>query len=260
MLKRSFIMIPGIGERTEMNLWKYGIDSWERFVEKDHLPGMGPSRKRTADEMLDSASRSLRRGDLGFFSDLFKPRDTWRYWSEFGDGARFLDIETLGTRRNSPITVVGVHNGEKFDAAVRGFNLDGDKIRDMMKGAKMIVTFNGTTFDLPMIREQYPGSLPEVPHMDLRFVARRIGLTGGLKSIELSTGIKRPKDVAGMSGEDAVRLWRLFENGHNRNVLKLILKYNREDIINLIPLAERIVGELEKRTESMINRERLQCI
>ncbi len=60
-------------------------------------------------------------------------------------------------------------------------------------------------------------------------------------------GISRPDDVKGMSGEDAVRLWRLFERRSNRNALKLLLKYNREDIVNLRPLTEMLVEESRRR-------------
>ena len=248
MLKRSFIMIPGIGERTERNLWANDIRTWEMFLETDEIPGMGTNRKRMGDRLLNEGLNKLEAWELAYFSNLFKPRDAWRLWSEFGKRAVYLDIETLGTRRDSPITVVGVHDGYRFDASVRGFNLNRDRIRKMLDGTSMIVTFNGTTFDLPLIEHQFPGSLPKIPHLDLRFAAGLIGLRGGLKSIEIQCGISRPDDVAGMSGEDAVRLWRVYERGNNRNALKLILKYNKEDIVNLIPLTRLIVDELERRT------------
>jgi len=259
MLKRSFIMIPGIGENTERKLWLKDIETWEKFLETDNIPGLGADRKRIGDHLLVVTMDKLRRSQLDYFCDLFRPRDAWRLWSEFGHSAVYLDIETLGTRRNSPITVVGVHDGKRFDAAVRGFNLNHDKIRKMLEGASMIVTFNGTTFDLPLLEHQYPGSIPKIPHLDLRFAARRIGLRGGLKSIEIQSGIARPNDVAGMSGEDAVRLWRIYQRRNNRNALKLILKYNKEDIVNLIPLTRLIVDELERRTLQITDPEGSNC-
>ncbi len=111
----------------------------------------------------------------------------------------------------------------------------------------MIVTFNGASFDLPMIEHQYPGSVPSIPHLDLRFLARRCGLSGGLKNIEIQMGIKRPDDVLGMSGEDAVRLWRTYERDSNRNALKLLLKYNMEDIVNLEQMSEVLIQEIRRR-------------
>ncbi|HHD16191.1 MAG TPA: exonuclease, partial [Euryarchaeota archaeon] len=172
---------------------------------------------------------------------------TWRLYDTLAEDAVFLDIETTGTRRTSPITVVGVYGQNGYDAAIRGKDLDGERISSMLEDTSMVITFNGGSFDLPMIEHQFPGSLPRIPHLDLRWLARRCGLTGGLKSIEVKMGISRPDDVKGMSGEDAVRLWRLFERRSNRNALKLLLKYNREDIVNLRPLTEMLVEESRRR-------------
>jgi uncharacterized protein YprB with RNaseH-like and TPR domain len=111
----------------------------------------------------------------------------------------------------------------------------------------MIVTFNGRTFDVPMIESKFPGSVPDIPHLDLRFLGSRCGFRGGLKSLETALGLSRPDDVQGMSGEDAVRLWHLFEKDQSRNALKLLLKYNREDIINLEPITETLVDQMMKK-------------
>jgi uncharacterized protein YprB with RNaseH-like and TPR domain len=59
----------------------------------------------------------------------------------------------------------------------------------------------------------------------------------------------RPDEVQGMSGEDAVRLWKLYERDSNRNALKLLLRYNMEDIINLAPMAERLVEMMNKKVK-----------
>jgi len=248
MLKRSFIFIPGIGTRTEMSIWRSGVRSWDDFLEKTRIPSIGSRKKAEADTRILEAAERLGRGDLPFFSGLFSPADSWRLWSTFNGKVRYLDIETTGTRRDSPITVVGVYDGQRYDAAVRGFNLDGDKIASMLEGATMIVTFNGSAFDLPLLEGQFPGSVPKVPHMDLRFVSYRAGFSGGLKSLEVSFGIKRPEEVRGMSGEDAVRLWDLYVRQGNRNALKLILSYNRQDIVNLQTLSKEITQLLEART------------
>ncbi len=248
MLRRTFLFLPGIGEVRERRLWREGFDDWDKFMSSDEAVGFKGERKERADDMLREASRKLKEGDLAFFSRFLRPRDSWRLWSSFGGNVRFLDIETMGLSRYAPVTVVGVYDGREFKAAVRGFNLDGGEIRRMLEGASMIVTFNGTTFDLPVLENHFPGCIPEVPHLDLRYAASRIGLRGGLKHIELQMGIKRPDDVMGMSGEDAVRLWRIYERDGNENALKLILKYNREDIVNLEPMTAKLVTALEDTT------------
>jgi len=248
MLKRSYIFLPGIGMSTERSIWDCGIVDWQDFLESDVAGPLKGFRKKRSDERIEEAQTHLGSGNLAFFKDLFRPGDNWRLWEEFGEGAVFLDIETTGTRRYSPITVVGLYDGREYRALVRGKDLSMDNIREVLKDATMLVTFNGATFDLPMIEARYPGSLPAVPHLDLRFLAGKCGLSGGLKKIEISMGISRPEDVRGMSGEDAVRLWKLHERDRNRNALKLLLKYNMEDILNLEPLTEELVGRITKET------------
>lgn len=248
MLKRSFIFIPGIGPKTEKTLWSKGISDWEAFLSRDRIPPLGQTRKEEGDRKILEAADHLEKRDLRFFSKMFRPGDSWRLWSTFRENVRYLDIETTGTRRDSPITVVGVWDGIRYDAAVRGFNLTTEKIQSMLKGATMIVTFNGSAFDLPLLEHQFPGSVEPRPHMDLRFVAYRAGFGGGLKSLEVTFGIERPDEVKGMSGEDAVRLWNNYVRDGNRNALKLILKYNREDIVNLQTISREIVDFLELHT------------
>ncbi|MGA1820038.1 MAG: ribonuclease H-like domain-containing protein [Thermoplasmatota archaeon] len=247
MLRRSFIFLPGVGVSTERAIWDQGIIDWTDFIRNEAAGPLKGERKTRSDRILIKAEEYLSSGDVGFFSSLFKAGENWRLWDDFGGRTVFLDIETMGTRRFSPITVVGAYDGREFRALVRGKDLDGPGISGLFEEATMIVTFNGATFDLPMIEAQFPGSVPRIPHLDLRFLARKLGYVGGLKSIEHQMGISRPEEVQGMSGEDAVRLWKLYERDRNRNALKLLLKYNMEDILNLSPMAESLVGSMKKK-------------
>jgi len=247
MLRRSFIFLPGVGPTTERAIWDQGIIDWNDFIINEVAGPLKGERKTRSDNIIQRAEERFRSGDVSFFSSLFRSGENWRLWDEFGSKAVFLDIETMGTRRYSPITVVGAYDGKEYKALVRGKDLDHSGISDLFEGASMVVTFNGATFDLPMIEAQFPGSVPHVPHLDLRFLARKLGYVGGLKSIEHQMGISRPEEVQGMSGEDAVRLWKLYEREHNRNALKLLLKYNMEDIMNLSPMTETLVGSIKKK-------------
>ncbi len=246
MLNRSFIFLPGIGPRTEKKLWDSGILDWDSFLGAESAGPIKGIRKRGMDPILQDAVNHLKKRDITYFSRFFRAGEAWRLWSTFRERTVFLDIETMGLSRYAPITVVGVYDGREYRAAVRGFNLSGEEISRMLEGAEMIVTFNGATFDLPMIQQHYPGSVPSIPHLDLRFLGRKVGYSGGLKKLERALGIKRPDEVSGMSGDDAVRLWKIWEREGNENALKLILKYNKEDIVNLEPIAEILVSRMVK--------------
>ena len=50
-------------------------------------------------------------------------------------------------------------------------------------------------------------------------------------------GITRSADTTGITGFDAVRLWHEYERG-SADALELLLKYNRDDIVNLETIIE----------------------
>jgi hypothetical protein len=85
-----------------------------------------------------------------------------------------------------------------------------------------------------------------MPHFDLCFAARRLGLSGGLKRIEQELGIRRDISVRGLDGWDAVRLWSRSCGG-DAAARELLLAYNAADVDNLAPLAELLYADLLAR-------------
>jgi uncharacterized protein YprB with RNaseH-like and TPR domain len=45
-----------------------------------------------------------------------------------------------------------------------------------------------------------------------------------------------------MNGWDALRLWARFECNGDQEALRLLLEYNREDVMNLVQLERIVVG------------------
>ena len=61
---------------------------------------------------------------------------------------------------------------------------------EALAGVQTLVTFNGSTFDLPMIRKRLYSDLKrDFEHCDLLYICRRRGLRGGLKKVEELLGI-----------------------------------------------------------------------
>lgn len=155
----------------------------------------------------------------------------------------YLDIETTGL---SPfydyITVIGILrcNGRSTelvqlfgDAVTRG------NLVTALGGVKTIYTYNGSRFDLPFISISLGINLStQYQHHDLMYDCWACNLYGGLKAVEKQLGI--PRQLEGMSGYDAVRLWWSYLRGGNEDALKLLLEYNREDVMNLKVLRERL--------------------
>ncbi len=99
----------------------------------------------------------------------------------------------------------------------------------------MLVTFFGTGFDIPFLKRSFPNLPFPHLHVDLCYLYKRLGLRGGLKSIEVQMGIQRSSGTAGLSGWDAVRLWNEYRRGRQAS-LDTLLAYNGDDVRNMTDL------------------------
>lgn len=246
------MLLPGVQKVTERRFWEQGVQSWDDFIGTSKVKGVGRARKERFDSALCRAKRHHREGNARFFSYAFPFSEQWRLFDEFKEDAVYLDIETDGYRNG--ITVIGLSDGIDANTMVRGFNLDKRLLTKELSKYKLLVTFNGASFDVPVI-ERYFGIKLRMPHVDLRFVCQRAGLTGGLKAIEKQLDIRRRKEVADCSGEDAVYLWEMWRSTGNRDYLEKLVWYNEEDILNLRPLAERVIPGLWERVRTGFSRE-----
>ncbi|VVB80976.1 RNase_H superfamily protein [uncultured archaeon] len=247
MIRESFIVLPHVGRRTEAKLWAQGLHSWDHFMGAVKVKGLSSARKDAFDWRLQEAKDNLRKGNSSFFS---KMPDQWRLYNEFKDEAVYLDIETNGYY--SGITVIGLSDGFDTKTFVRGFNLDRSLLIKELSKYKLIITFNGSSFDLPVINRFFDFS-PNVPHIDLRFVCQKLGFTGGLKAIEKQFSIKRRPEVNGLSGEDAVYLWEMWKSSGEREYLDRLVWYNEEDILNLKPLADKLIPAMWQKVRYLKN-------
>jgi len=157
----------------------------------------------------------------------------------------YLDIETTGLApENSQITVVGVHlvDGTKQEfVQLVGDDITSEKLLATLEGVTMIHTYNGSRFDLPFIRACLGVDLERLfPHCDLMYRCWRCNLYGGLKRIERMLGI--PRKLNDISGLDAVRLWWRYVNDYDEQALRILLAYNREDVVNLKVLKELLAA------------------
>ena len=249
MLQNSFIHIPGIGESTERKLWERGILTWDDFRFNSGNCGLVNKKRDHFQRHLSLSIDAIKNADHGYFNKCFPNREKWRLYDAFKNQAVYLDIETSGL---SPffdeITVIGISNGKEEKAFVQGKNLELFP-REISK-YKMIITFNGTRFDIPFIQEAM-GIRFEQIHIDLMYPLKRLGFSGGLKIIERSIGISRPDDIRNVDGLEAVYLWYDYKNRGNEKSLEKLVKYNLEDVRNLRNLMEVTYKKLKDQTFSM---------
>ncbi len=244
MLRNTFLHVPGIGAKTERKIWETNASSWSEFPKSTTFEIPTKTSERIAN-YLTLSENALRKKEVRFFSRTLPKREWWRLYPEFKHSTAFLDIETTGL---SPyydnVTLIGLFNGKEFKAYIRGLNLS--DFKDEIQKYSVIVTYNGTLFDLPFLSSEFGRvSLPPV-HIDLRFLLKRLGYTGGLKSVEKQVGIARDDEVDNIDGFGATILWHRYMRG-DHGALELLLQYNYSDVTNLRVLMELGYSMMKER-------------
>jgi uncharacterized protein YprB with RNaseH-like and TPR domain/predicted nuclease with RNAse H fold len=250
MLEQTFIHIPGIGQKTERELWQSGIRTWEDFIAilKPHTP-IGSALRRKLENYIPQSIEAVKNRDASFFGRLSALGEAWRLFPEFASQCVFLDIETTGL---SPVfdtvTMVGLFDGNRYEVFIDGQNLQ--ELPNRIKKYSVVVTFNGAGFDLRFLKLTFPDlELPPI-HIDLRWVTRRLGYRGGLKAIEKEFGIFRDESVEDIDGFGATVLWSRYLRG-DRDALQKLVTYNTEDVVHLKAIMEiaydRLAKELSRK-------------
>ncbi len=150
----------------------------------------------------------------------------------------YLDIETSFT---GAISMIGMYCPGRGTIQLVGGGVNDVNLYAALADVTTLVTFNGSSFDLPVIRKRLLADLrAEYDHRDLLYICRKRGLRGGLKVVEQRLGIVRA--TAGISGFDAPRLWDRYERLNDASALSTLLAYNYEDVVNLALLEAYLDG------------------
>lgn len=240
-IENSFIAASGVGAATERKLWQQGVTHWDDF--EDGL--LGPKTTDNVWAFIEDARPRLDDGDAAYFGDVLPSKEFWRAYANFAGDACFFDIETTGldSARNK-VTTVSVHRDGDTRTYVQGDNLTAGALREEFDASSLLVSFNGKRFDQPFLEDCFDLDVT-TPHLDLLYLCKQVGLSGGLKNIEQEVGIGREEE--GVDGREAVRLWHQYERGDDAALDRLV-KYNREDTQNLETLLDHVHGTLRAET------------
>ena len=120
-----------------------------------------------------------------------------------------------------------------------GDQIHRDGVLSLLDGVDEIYTYNGSRFDLPFIQGKLDLDLKACfRHTDLMYDCWRQQLKGGLKVVESRLGIQRR--LADMDGFMAVKLWWAYVNDRDAQALRTLLEYNKEDVVNLHVLRDKL--------------------
>ena len=155
----------------------------------------------------------------------------------------YLDIETTGLScQYADITVIGIYLVNGSDSSLTqlvGREVTVNNLLEAVNGVQTIYTYNGSRFDLPFIHSSLGIDLEAIAnHHDLMYDCWRCDLFGGFKAVEQQLGI--PRRLQGIAGWDAVLLWQRYQYYNDQKALATLLEYNREDVMNLEVLKERL--------------------
>jgi uncharacterized protein YprB with RNaseH-like and TPR domain len=167
-------------------------------------------------------------------------------------GALFLDTETtgLGGGAGTVAFVVGLAAFDGDVLVVEQLLLRTpaeeqpllERIAERIAAASMLVTYNGKSFDLPLLRSRYVmNRLPEPPdrpHLDLLHIGRRIHKSRigacSLKALESEVlGFVRDTDIDG--GDVAPRYGHFLRTG-DETVLRAVVDHNAWDVVSMAAL------------------------
>ena len=158
----------------------------------------------------------------------------------------YLDIETTGLSRfYNYITIIGIYSCKGEDSELIqlvGSQITRDNLSRALETVNTIYTYNGSRFDLPFINRHLKVNLEaKYYHHDLMYDCWQNNLYGGFKAIERKLGIYR--EIQDIDGFEATVLWQKYKEFGDEESLRILLKYNEEDVVNLRAL-RRCLREL----------------
>lgn len=237
MLEHTFRHLKGIGAKKERELWNSGIVSWDDFDSKQERQLLLFEDREN--NILSSSRQALKQKQIDFFANSLPREEYYRIALNFPEKTLFLDIETTGlSRYYDRITIIGASIENDYKVYIQGGYLT--PLKELISEAKIIVTFNGSLFDIPFLRQEFPDLQIPLTHIDLRFFAKRIGLSGGQKKIEKQIGVKRAIELNNLEGESAPIIWHKYCRG-DLDSLKLLLNYNHADIKGMKQIFDFVV-------------------
>jgi uncharacterized protein YprB with RNaseH-like and TPR domain len=149
MLTSTFQHIKGIGKIKEKSLWRKGILSWDEYEDflASNFPLFANLEDFETEKFFELSRKALAQSDLDFFGRYLDRKEHYRIALSFPKDILYLDIETTGLSiYYDDLTMVGWDYQDKYNLYITGDSQD--KLLADLKKAKIIITFNGTLFEV----------------------------------------------------------------------------------------------------------------
>lgn len=244
LLRGFFRHLPGVSASREAKLRSEGARDWNDLLSRSPAQlDLFRGRVSALHCAVEESERALELRDVEYFKKRLPRREHYRIAASFPESCVFLDIESTGlSTYYDQVTLVGWSIGNRYKVVVEPSETKSLKLE--VSAWPIVITFNGTMFDLPFLTTQFNTDWSRTAHVDLRYLAKRVGLTGGQKKIEVTIGLAREAPLEDISGADAVGLWFDYKEG-DLNALRKLIRYNHADIEGMKFLFEEILVRLE---------------
>lgn len=165
----------------------------------------------------------------------------------------FMDIETTGLSSN-PLFLIGIMCWDGGELVVRQFlardyseeKATIEQFARCLKKHRLLVTFNGKSFDMPYVKTRAAATLVDLPaepaHFDLLHVSRRVwkGSLPDCKLQTLETRICRRPRYGDIPGERIPEAYHAFVRTGDARQMISILHHNMLDIVTMADLMVRL--------------------
>jgi len=231
-------MLDSIGNKKQDIIYSGGIRTWQDFLDAKKIPGISAKRKILYDLKIRALQKAIQERNIELIKKMLPRKDYWRLYHLMLDKTLFLDIET--SEYYGDITIIGMFSRQMDEPIimVANHNLDEELFFRILSSHDIIVTFNGSSFDIPIIENFFRRKI-SLLHIDLRHLCARLGLNAGLKVIEKMLGIERKH-----SCPDPVLYWDMWMATRSEEYLNKLVEYNKEDVMNLVHVMEYCVKQL----------------
>src|SRR5262249_51242026 len=123
MLTSTFCHIFGVAKKTEHNLWKAGVTSWDCSMQL--LPAWLPRPLRESwGPHIEASVNNYSNRNAGYCAEQLPRKEHWRLYRDFQDSCAFVDIETTGLGWWDEITTIVLYDGRTIRCYVQGDNLE----------------------------------------------------------------------------------------------------------------------------------------
>jgi len=232
--------IAGIGPGTQNKLFKEGYINWQLAYDNANSLPLSLKLKDNLLLEIEKSFTALKKNNISYFLERYPNKEHWRILSHFKNFLSYFDIETTGLSiYDAEVTVVSCYHQNTMHTYINGENLD--DFLDLLDDIKLLVSFNGTSFDVPFIQEYFHIPTFPCPHIDLRWICYHKNMRGSLKEIEIDCGVYRPDELIGVDGYEAVLLWEKYKRYGIQKALDKLVDYCEADVLALTEVTKEVL-------------------